>query len=149
MTTASKSTLRLFNLKILKTKVKKNLTNFCKKFCKFPPSCLLLNTITAVGKKDSLGLDKTRLWTKTLMSAILTLFRQQNFTFYWLKEFRIKKKYPIRQKFVKTSVLNLMRLIYYHLPWPPWLLFFDWQLSFFKRQKSFQSDRILAICYGI
>ena len=33
----SKSTLSLNNLKILRPKVTKNLTNFRKKFCEFPP----------------------------------------------------------------------------------------------------------------
>jgi len=37
MISASKSTLSLNNLKILRPKVIKNLKNFCKKFCEFPP----------------------------------------------------------------------------------------------------------------
>ncbi len=38
MISASKSTLNLNNLKILRPKVTKNLTNLHKKFCEFPPS---------------------------------------------------------------------------------------------------------------
>ncbi len=34
---ASKSTLSLSNLKILRPKVTKNLMNLCKMFCEFPP----------------------------------------------------------------------------------------------------------------
>ncbi len=41
MISALKSTLKLNNLKILRPKVTKNLTNFCKKFCKSPPPWLL------------------------------------------------------------------------------------------------------------
>jgi len=37
MISASKSTLCLNNLKILRSKVTKNLTNLRKKFCEFPP----------------------------------------------------------------------------------------------------------------
>jgi hypothetical protein len=37
MISASKSTLSLNNLKILRPKVKKNLMNFRKKFCESPP----------------------------------------------------------------------------------------------------------------
>jgi len=37
MISASKSTLSLNNLKILRPKVTKNLTNLGKKFCEFPP----------------------------------------------------------------------------------------------------------------
>jgi len=38
---ASKTTLNLKNLKILRSKVTKNLTNLPKKFCEFPPSSLI------------------------------------------------------------------------------------------------------------
>jgi len=37
MISASKSTLSLNNLKMLRPKVTQNLTNFCKKFCESPP----------------------------------------------------------------------------------------------------------------
>jgi len=37
MISATKSTLSLNNLKILRPKVKKSLPNFRKKFCEFPP----------------------------------------------------------------------------------------------------------------
>jgi len=37
MISASKTTFSDFNLKILRPKVTKNLTNFRKKFCEFPP----------------------------------------------------------------------------------------------------------------
>jgi len=37
MISASKSTLNLNDLKILRPKVKKNLINLCKKFWEFPP----------------------------------------------------------------------------------------------------------------
>jgi len=37
MISASKSTLSLNNLKILRPKVVKNLKNLCKKFCESPP----------------------------------------------------------------------------------------------------------------
>jgi len=40
MISASKSTIRLNNLKILKPKVTKNLTNLRKKFCECPPRCI-------------------------------------------------------------------------------------------------------------
>jgi len=40
MIPASKSTLNLKNLEILRTKGTKNLTNFRKKFCESPPSAL-------------------------------------------------------------------------------------------------------------
>jgi len=35
---ASETTFSHYNLKILMPKVTKNITNFCKKFCEFPPS---------------------------------------------------------------------------------------------------------------
>jgi len=44
MISASKTTLNLNNLKILRPKVAQNLTNLRKKFCEFPPcssKCLL------------------------------------------------------------------------------------------------------------
>jgi len=41
MISASKSTLSLININILRTKVTKNLTNLPKKFCEFPPSSIL------------------------------------------------------------------------------------------------------------
>ncbi len=42
MISASKTTLSHYNLKILRPKVTKNLTNLPKKFCDFPPSCIRL-----------------------------------------------------------------------------------------------------------
>ncbi len=41
MISASKSTLSLNNLKILRPKVTKNLTNLCKQFCESPPRFLM------------------------------------------------------------------------------------------------------------
>ncbi len=38
MISALKTTLNQNNLKILRTKVRKNLSNLPKKFCEFPPS---------------------------------------------------------------------------------------------------------------
>jgi hypothetical protein len=40
MICASKTTFSLNNLKILRSKVTKNLTNLLKKFCEFPPRAL-------------------------------------------------------------------------------------------------------------
>ncbi len=37
MISASKTTFSHYNLKILRSKVKKNVTNFCKNFCESPP----------------------------------------------------------------------------------------------------------------
>ncbi len=42
---ASKSTLSLNNLKILRPKVTKNLTNLPKKFCEFPPRFVLTTKV--------------------------------------------------------------------------------------------------------
>jgi len=39
MISASKYTFSHYNLKILRPKVRKNLTNLHKKFCEFPPWC--------------------------------------------------------------------------------------------------------------
>ncbi len=56
MTSASKSTLRLNNLNILRPKVTKNLKNFIKKFCAYLPRHLRENmseagvVIAIVGK---------------------------------------------------------------------------------------------------
>jgi len=49
MISASKSTLSLKNLKILRPKVTKNLTNMPKKFCEFPPRAIKRYRVNANG----------------------------------------------------------------------------------------------------
>jgi hypothetical protein len=53
---ASKSTLSLKNLKILRPKVMKNLANLPKKFCEFPPSAVNLFEQKSVDRKMKLTL---------------------------------------------------------------------------------------------
>jgi len=48
MISASKTTFRVNNLKILRPKVRKNLTNLGKTFCKFEPWCTALDRKFAV-----------------------------------------------------------------------------------------------------
>jgi len=64
MISASKSTLSLNNLRILRTIVAKNLTNFCKKFCESPPCFLTDFTFSSVFFLD---------WTITISNYVKSI----------------------------------------------------------------------------
>jgi len=89
---ASKTTFSHYNLKILRPRVTKNLTNFCKKFCEFPPRLVnegdrsreeFWNRFNFWNPVLNSCWNKHNIWKKT---RIVYTFKSIFLTHYWLEQ---------------------------------------------------------------